>query len=816
MEVTVDEDGIQSPGFVYSNKNALKPDPWLANWIWLSQEKFPELQESIFTVFCEMGTHHHAVALFRKEIFLEDGIESARAWVSADVKYRLYVNGRMAGRGPAEIGGDFGDVDPPQHWFYDQYELGHHFKSGVNIVTAEVVLQPDQMCDYSMGHGGFLFEANVNYANGHSDRIITDGTWRGIVSYAFGSHFRNPYSPGHINRYNAMNEPVGWHEPEFDMSNWPCVDVVEKAECGRWHLIPREIPPVMETRIQAKRVILPFEEHKSRIQSIDAMLRYDESCAMVTSGSPLTFWLDFGKQHVGYLHFLVEGPAEIKFQISFQEIAGKIDRTSVYTMRGGRQEFEFYNLDVFRYVQITISNFKGKPVKIYNIGCNFASYPVSYDGQFQCSDGLLNKVWDIGRWTNQMCMQAYHLDSPIHQEGLGCTGDYMIESLMNYYTFGDKWLIRQDLLRTAKSLKQKDGVMFCASYSLLWIQMLVDYYQYTGDDSLFMELLPVIDLLLLKRFEGYKGRNGLIENPPNYMFMDWVEIGGQSLHHPPQAMGQAYMNAFYYQALKNGAMISKILKDPSGESRYLKLADEAWRAFNRIFWNNERGLYIDGLNDPRPASNNPWLPENVKGTYFSQHTNSLAVLYDIAPKEKQAEIMQRVMEDRTLIQAQPYFMHFVFEALHHAGMFNKYGFDQMRRWKLLVDENRSGLKEIWYGECDYSHAWGGSPTYQMSSRVLGVTPIEPGFDVIGISPVFGDLSWAKGQIPTPKGMVNISWTKNGKNVDLVLSIPLACKAILHVPSATIMNYTPTKELLENSRGFETIEAQSGRYCILLS
>jgi len=27
------------------------------------------------------------------------------AWVSGDTKYRLYINGKMAGRGPSEIGG---------------------------------------------------------------------------------------------------------------------------------------------------------------------------------------------------------------------------------------------------------------------------------------------------------------------------------------------------------------------------------------------------------------------------------------------------------------------------------------------------------------------------------------------------------------------------------------------------------------------------------------------------------------------------------------------------------------------------------------
>ena len=71
------------------------------------------------------------------------------------------------------------------------------------------------------------------------------------------------------------------------------------------------------------------------------------------------------------------------------------------------------------------------------------------------------------------------------------------------------------------------------------------------------------------------------------------------------------------------------------------------------------------------------------------------------------------MEDKSLSQAQPYFMHFIFNALAKTNLFNKYGITQLERWNTLMLENPSGLKEVWNGfDCDYSHAWGGTPTYQ--------------------------------------------------------------------------------------------------------
>jgi len=819
MNVTADGQGIQAPGFVYDNKKGMKPEPWSANWIWLNQKEYPEFQESVFSVFCEMKQQHkHAVALFRKVVVLDNGIESIQAWVSADLKYRLYVNGTMVGRGPAETAGDYAFADPPQFWYYDRYDLSNNFYPGVNVITAEVVLQPDDMADYSIGHGGFLFEAKVDYADGRSSRIVSDDSWRGAIGRAFASHFRNPFAGhGHANLYHAGLEPVGWHEADFDDGSWPKADVFAAVPDSRWKLLPSEIPPLLEARVQAKKVIIPFEQQRSRIESADSMLSDDDTFTSISSGSPVTFWLDFGKEYAGHLCFLIEGAKDTKLRIEYQEIAGKTDRYSDYIMRDGLQEFECFHLDAFEHVKVTVSSFWGKPMKIYNICCNFRSYPVCYRGNFNCSDELLNQIWLVGRWTNQLCMQAYHLDSPIHQEPVACTGDYLIESLMNYYTFGDKWLVRQDLLRMGYHLRQTGGIMFCGSYSLIWTEWLADYCRYTGDVSLLQEMMPIVDVLLLQLYESYKSQPGLIDNPPNYIFMDWVIVGNHNLHNPPKAMGQAYLNAFYYRALQNAARFCKILGRASEAEHYLQLAEETKAAFNRHFWNEEKGLYIDGLNDPDLPSKRPWAaPGNVQGTYYSQHTNSLAVLYDLAPREKQAEIMRKVIEDSTLAQAQPYFMHFVLEALHHAGEFGKFGLDQMRRWKSLLAEHPSSLKEAWYGDFDFSHAWGGTPTYQLPAKILGVTPLEPGFEVLTIEPVFGDLYWAEGRIPTPRGTVGVSWQKNGNLVDLELSIPASCQAVLQVPSARIISNQASTgtEILAAACG--TCKVQTGRYKLILN
>ena len=54
-------------------------------------------------------------------------------------------------------------------------------------------------------------------------------------------------------------------------------------------------------------------------------------------------------------------------------------------------------------------------------------------------------------------------------------------------------------------------------------------------------------------------------------------------------------------------------------------------------------------------------------------------------------------------------------------------------WKQIVAEHPDGLKECW--NCgDYSHAWGGTPAYQMVRSVMGIVPLAPGWKKIRILP----------------------------------------------------------------------------------
>ena len=60
------------------------------------------------------------------------------------------------------------------------------------------------------------------------------------------------------------------------------------------------------------------------------------------------------------------------------------------------------------------------------------------------------------------------------------------------------------------------------------------------------------------------------------------------------------------------------------------------------------------------------------------------------------------------------------------------------------------------------HAWASVILYELPAVVLGVRPVEPGFNRVSISPVPGTLTWANGEVMTPKGVIQVRWEKDSQ------------------------------------------------------
>lgn len=740
-----------------------KSRSWSGRWIWAPEDHYPEHQICACTAFAP-AKGRFAVFLFQKKWTEEVRPQKGTLYITADASYKVYINGRTAGYGSAQPGGDYGNMECVRDKYYEQYDVSGFLAKGENVITVRVCLGAVVQSEISCGHGGLI--ADLILTDGEKEKVVaTDGSWSCGQDRAYSA------SDQWNGALAAKDDDYGYEERDFKRAE------VVKDQGQFPRLLSAQIPVLSYVEKYPVRILNPFEqEGKKRVTWNE-----DISRIVIRKGAPVTFWLDFGAVYAGIPHMEMSGGEACKIVWHMQEFPGKVERTGTtetYFLGKGVNSGESLRLHSVHYIQVVISNFT-EDVIMDNPGIHVSLYPAEMKGSFKCSEPIYDRIYLLGCRTLQICRQTYHMDSPVHQEPLGCMGDYMIESLMNYYTFGDAFLTRFDIRKIAAYLITHDYEMFHPSYCLLYIQMIYDYILYTGDEEILDETLQAVTGTL-EKYLSYLGEDMLIEKAPDYMFMDWIAEGEYNRHHPPKCMGQGYLTAMLAGALDNGIRILRLTEgNGTAIRRYRKYRERIVRAVNELLWKEEKGLFVDGLYDAGAVSRSRWLPADINVEFYSQHMNALAVLYDILPKERQKELMVQVIENNALSQAQPYFMHFIFEALAKTGLFEKYGLGQIARWKDLLEENPSGLKEVWSGfDCDYSHAWGGTPTYQLPAKILGVTPAVPGFGEIFFRPCLpGELSYAYGTIPTPHGIIEVSLSRRDGEVEEEIHVPEGVKVI---------------------------------------
>jgi hypothetical protein len=692
------------------------------------------------------------------------------AWISSN-NYLLYVNGKPAARGPADAGRDF-TGGTSQRRFYDYRDLTVDFHRGKNALAVEL-----------LGCNNLLLELLVEYPDGKTATIGTDNTWKGTSA----AYLKNAPVPAEdqarivkntkpLPLFDAQAEPLGWSLAGFDDSAWPSC----KAEdAPKETFVVSELPPLMEARY-------PYFDisHVSGGVTVPDKPFQDGNPIVVKGDGE--FSVHFDKIMSGRCGIKVKGAKGTRIYLSSNETADWGGRIYQILLRDGVQSFEsrdYYSLGT---ITVVVRN-ATTPVDIMDVSADFMSQPVEYKGSFACSDDALNTLWKSGRWSTQICMITHHLDSPQHQEPISDYGDYLIADLVNYYSMGtNPWLARQDLRKWAWVMENAKYETFHTSYIFYWLQALINYYQFTGDKSVVDELAPNVHAVI-DQFSSYIGKNGILSEAPNYMFMDWVSVHDDknpkiafACHHPPAVIGQGYMTALFYHALADAIEVSKLTNDPADAEKYEKLRQQIGAAYQRELWNPERGMYRDGKPFVTSVPPGKWLPADVQMESFSVQNNALAVLYDLAPRERQASIVENMMANKNW-DVTPYFMHFVFDSMAHAGLFEKYGVDKMHKYKVIPETQT--VREMGPDRGDYSHGWIASPTYQMSSKILGVSPATAGFGWILVRPELCGLQWAKGTVPTPHGNVDVAWQSGGGTFDLNVTLPQGTYTLVTVPAS---------------------------------
>ena len=700
-------------------------------WIWLDPELYPEYQTTCLTPFGDKSCANYSVAEFLREYEFTSEPVSMRLRFSADTVARLYVNGVSAINGPVSVGGDFLDnrVDLTPYWQWYASELtvvfgeGEDDRAGGVIYLprcdvalkfyAAVQLSPTSFCDFSKGHGGLLVSAEVTLSDGSMQEISTDETWlcRRLSSYTEPEIYDSHMSDG------AM------------LSHAVVIDDIWRAECA-------PIPTRVENLI------------------------YPEGgkCITVTEKTSIRVPLHFDRIYAGYLFVDLCCDGDIELAVDFRELS---DDTS-----GSREELRLDGSICYTGLKIhsagtlyvEIRNNSDTACKL-DVGMVETYLPSRADAETVTSDNELNEILANCKHSLKYCRQYIHLDSPRHLEPLACTGDYYIETLMSAFSYADMSLAKLDCYRTAE-LILGNGRMFHTTYSLIWVRMLYDVYMLCGDLSLLERCREALDALLLL-FDGYVGDGGIIDTPNDYMFVDWIYIDGYSLHHPPKALGQSALNMFYYGALSAAEKIYVALGDKNAEEVTRVKKNGLKEAINDRLYDNERGLYFEGENTPTPKELiGEWMPKNTDKRYYRVNSNVLAAAFGVADTDRAKRILTEILSDDHFSDYQPYFAHFVLEAIFRNGLAEELTLSVIDRWREQHRICPKGLAEGFLPpeptyRFDHSHAWGGTPLYSLPRALIGLEILEPGMTKLRLKPSLLGLEYARVELPTPFGTVTV-------------------------------------------------------------
>lgn len=693
-------------------------------WIWLSSDVYPDFQTTNVSAMTGKDECNYCVADFKKSYKFKKKVSSLFLRFSADTYFDLKLNDELIATGPVPIGSDFLCNDTPR---------GQHYSSEKTLSPdcdtleffAQVKMGPVGIYEYSKGHGGFMLSGCVTFEDGTMTVISTDNSWLTRRNGAYTKPFE----------YNACIKP----------DDWACAE---------------EIPDLWQTRVAP----LPQLTHETIIP--------EKSEIWINSGETQETIIETDRIYAARLKLNVSTKGMVKITVTSFET--EIDHRSKTEELFFDSDGEYISLQIHSVggLKITAEN-QSDDTATVNASIIAVCYPVTQCGITTTDNDDINLILDVCRHTLKYCRQHIHLDSPCHYEPLACTGDYYIETLMTLFSFGDMNLAVFDVIRTAELIRNNKGRMFHTTYSLIWVLMLYDVYVFTGKREILDECEDSL-IILLDLFATYVDESGIIENPPDYMFIDWLYIDEISLHHPPKALGQTCLNMFYYGALKKAAEIYSILGRDAMKFDCLSKADALKDAINTILFDRDRQMYFEGLNTPTAEHLlYSQMPQNTDKRYFRKHANILAAYFGVCGEETAKDLIHRIMSDEIEGEYQAYFAHYLLEAVYRNGLRDEYTMQIIKKWIPHVKDCSKGLTEGFIPpeptySFDHSHAWGGSPLYSLPLALTGLQIKKPDFKEISFSPSLLGFRQATVEIPTPYGMITVS-LKEGK--EPVFNVP---------------------------------------------
>jgi len=507
---------------------------------------------------------------------------------------------------------------------------------------------------------------------------------------------------------------------------------------------------------------------------------------------------DLGRIRIGTLEFDIESDRDGEVTIAYAERLGPDGRPTPI-VAGSTGPTRFLQKFAFasgitpirplqslgsRYLEVRLAT-TGK-AELRNLRFRERDSLGTPQAHFSVQDEMLDRIWKVGLHTLQSSAEDSVVD-PVRERGEWC-GDVVTGCTELLATgWNNLSLARRALIHCAAAAREDGMVSGCGPGELIYLGTYAS--QWVNGCVRYAELEGSLDLL--KELEQPARRNlqAILDSIDNdghhhmpWCFLDW------GYKKPAKGQIEPAVLAHVVAAVDSWDCWQKYLGRTGAEPAWKEKANQL------------RNLIRANVEADPHAYHAAVLGERIGAVDRNVAVAAtLRQLRSSFPFERSAQRLRDPTQASSAI-ATPYFTNYSIDLLLQAGMVDEAIEIWHKSWGWMLEIGAQTWFEVFDERWSQCHYWAGSPTWQMTRRILGAdSTLHEGRPVIRLAVHPGKLQRAEGRVAFPTvGWADIAWRREGKTVLYRVDCPAPW--VLLKASATIACQAGTTELRLSSNG----------------
>lgn len=722
--------------------------PWEAKWI---------TDKS-----CRIGKKESPVPMtFRKRFRVEKQLKRAFITSTAMGIYELELNGEKVG--DAYFAPGFTCYKKNlQYQYYDVTEQLREDNTLIAVIAGGWAVGRftyESKNKITTDRQALLLELFLEYADGSTDKLITDGTWDVTLQ---GNYLAADFYDGEI--YDAGIDCT--------TLQWRKADVVTLP-------FTPEITASIGSQVTRQEILTPIRH----FQNSDGEEIYD-----------------FGQNFAGVVALQIQG---VKGQTITIRHAEAMDGDKLYTasLRTAKAEIayickdgtQFYSPRFtymgFRYIGITGIAPEQLDISAYVLHSDFEEA-----GSFECSDPRLNQLQSNVRWAGKSNFVDIPTDCPQRDERQGWTGDISIFASTACYNFDlscflEKWLkdvrLEQGRGGGIPFVVPRQGSSTPVVATACWGDccILVSWAEYLarGNKQLLRRMYPCMKQFM-NAVKFWTSLYGLGDRKYIwkwlFQFGDWCAPEGYIKDW--LVRGKWMGTAYYANSAAIMAKIAQILGKVDDWQYFQKLHSNICRAF--------RNILTDGYGKLTKEFQTGYVLPLYFGMEGDENRKAMADNLNRLVVEKNYHLS-------TGFPGTPYILFALADNGHVDTAFKLLLQDTCPSWLYCVKMGATTFWEQWDAitpegevrEPSMNHYAYGAVGDFLYRRILGIEAMEGGYHRFKVKPLMGgNLTWAKGSVKTPYGTASVHWQLQNEEFTISVDVPVSTICELTLPSGKFL------------------------------